>query len=85
MLATHNPPVAPDRVPDSVRRVKRRQARGHEALPDTALDPTRLARQTAITSGLTPQTPLTPTASFIETNSDSANVEARAVGSHEGG
>ena len=67
MLATHNPPALPERLPDSARRVKRQHPGDCEPLPEKALDPTRLARQNAITLGLTPQTPLTTTASFIET------------------
>ena len=45
MLATHNPPAHPDRLPDSARRVKRQHPGARERLPEKAFDPTRLVRQ----------------------------------------
>jgi len=62
----HQPARAPDPLPDSARRVKRQHPGARQLLPDTALDPTRLARQHGDQSGAHAPNPLTTTASFIE-------------------
>lgn len=79
MLATHNPPALPERLPDSAHRVKRRHPGDCEPLPEKALDPTRLARQNGHHLKAYTPNPLTTTASFIETMSNGGPPRRRNI------
>jgi hypothetical protein len=70
LLATLDPPAPPDLLPDSARRVKRQHPGAREPLRDTALDPTRLARQTRRSPWGDAPNPLDTHACFIETIRD---------------
>ena len=71
MLAATNPPAPRDPLPDSARRVKRQHAGASKPLPDTALDPTRLARRCGNHLGAHAPNPLDNPVSFIETTRSS--------------